>query len=114
MSYYMDKINPTPSGMVVECLKGYTKSLSADVVLHALGIALDERKTEWSYIHAILNRYERDRLMTLDAVLLDERKRAEQKAEGMREKPSKVTAQGFQSGEKFQDMGALLAGLEEV
>lgn len=69
MSFYFDRLNPTPSPMCIDELKQYTATLGADVVLHALGIALDERKTGWSYIRGILSRYERDGLKNMEAVL---------------------------------------------
>lgn len=72
MDFFMDKINPTPSPMCVDTLKIYTASLGADVVLHAFGIALDERKTGWRYIQGILARYDRDGLRTMDDVLRSE------------------------------------------
>ena len=72
MAFYFDKINPNPSEMAIESLKSYTASLGADVVLHALVIALDERKTGWRYIQGILQRYEGDGLNTMDAVLREE------------------------------------------
>lgn len=74
MTFFMDRINPAPSGMCVEMLKGYTANLGADVVLHAFGIAIDEHKTGWSYIKAILSRYEREGLRTLEAVLQSEQR----------------------------------------
>ena len=68
VSFYMDKINATPSGTVTQSLMDFTEELGADVVLHALGTALDEKKTAWSYISAILNRYSSEGLKTLQAV----------------------------------------------
>lgn len=68
MDFYLDKINATPSTALTSELAAYTADLSADVVLHALGVALDERKTSWSYIRAILQRYCQEGLRTLAAV----------------------------------------------
>jgi len=112
MSYYMDKINPTPSAMAIECLKGYTRSLSADVVLHALQVAQDERKTGWSYIHAILSRYERDGLKTLDAVLREEQDRTAQKT-APAAKPNQITGSS-KSRFSGQELSSLLDGLEAI
>lgn len=69
MNFYLDRVNATPSPMCIDELKQYTATLGADVVLHALGIALDERKTGWSYIRGILSRYERDGLKSMEDVL---------------------------------------------
>ena len=72
MTFFMDKINPTPSPMCIAALADYTKRLTADVVLHGLNIALDERNYHWSYIQGILQRYSREGLNTMDAVLRSE------------------------------------------
>lgn len=72
MDFFMDRINPMPSPYCVDCLKAYTASLGADVVIHACGVAIDERKTGWSYIQGILQRYEREGLRSLDDVLRSE------------------------------------------
>ena len=82
MTFYMDKINPTPSSTAVESLKEIVKTLDADVIIHAMGIALDERKTAWSYIRGILRRYARDGLTTMTAVLESEQRYQEQKGGG--------------------------------
>lgn len=54
MSAYMGKVNPTPSQMSMEELKGYVESMGADVCLRAIDIALDAKKANWNYIRAIL------------------------------------------------------------
>lgn len=77
MNFFLDRVNPTPSPMSIDELKQYTSSLGADVVLHAINIALDERKTGWSYIRGILSRYERDGLKDMEAVLQAEQRHKE-------------------------------------
>lgn len=72
MTFYLDKINSSPSSTCVDLLKAYAESLGADVVIHACEIALDEKKISWSYIHSILQRYERAGLRTLDAIQQEE------------------------------------------
>lgn len=54
MNAYMDRINPTPSASCLEDLKYYAQNMGAECCLRAFDIALDERKTSWSYIRAIL------------------------------------------------------------
>ena len=39
------------------------------MVIHACEIAVDERKPSWSYILGILQRYEREGLTSMEAVL---------------------------------------------
>jgi DnaD/phage-associated family protein len=79
MNFFLDRINPMPSRICIDELTQFTKSLGADVVLHALNIAIDERKTAFSYIRGILSRYERDGIKTMDDVLRAEQEHAEKK-----------------------------------
>lgn len=53
-SAYMNKINPTPSQMAISELKTYVEEMGADCCLRAIDIALDEKKTSWSYVRGIL------------------------------------------------------------
>lgn len=80
MSFFLDRINATPSPDCLDYLRQYTEALSAPVVLHALQIALDEKKTGFAYIKAILARYEREGLRTLEAVKAQEQAREAQTA----------------------------------
>jgi len=98
MTFFFDKINPTPSQTAIDFLKDFTKNLGADVVLHALGIALDERKTNWRYIQGILQGYTRNGLTTLDAVLRAEQEYAERRGCNGRAGNS---ASGQGAGEEF-------------
>lgn len=75
MSYFLDKINPMPSGIAVEGLKYYTKAMCADVVIHAMQICQDERHVNWSYLRKILMRYEREGIRTMLDVQMDEERR---------------------------------------
>ena len=74
MTYYMDKLNPTPSSSTTAAIRSYLETMDADVIIHAMGIAVDERKTAWSYINAILRRYAKDGLTTMAAVLESEQR----------------------------------------
>ena len=69
MSYYLSKINTLPSSGCVEALKAYTEDLGADVVIHAFDRAVDEKKTGWSYIRAILQNYTQAGYHTLQDVI---------------------------------------------
>lgn len=77
MGFFLDRINPMPSEMARAMLKSYTADLGADVVLHALQIALDERKTGWRYIQGILQSYMQNGLTDIAAVLKAEQEFAE-------------------------------------
>lgn len=80
MNTYLDKINPTPSQTCIDTLKAYTESLSAPVVVHAIEIALDDRKGTWTYIQAILQRYEKEGLRNMEAVKRSEEDHEARKA----------------------------------
>ena len=54
LSAYANKINPTPSSLAIAELQKYVEDLGQDCCLRAIDIALDEKKTSWSYIKAIL------------------------------------------------------------
>ena len=54
MSAYLDKINANPSQQSLDELKGYVAQMGPECCLRAFDIALDEKKTSWSYIRAIL------------------------------------------------------------
>lgn len=79
MNFFLDRINPMPSRICIDEITQFTKSLGADVVLHALNIAIDERKTAFSFIRGILRNYERDGLKTMDDVLRAEQEHTEKK-----------------------------------
>jgi len=68
VAYFLDRINPAPSSVLTRELLDFCEALGDEVVLHALHIAVDERKTAWSYIKAILNRYKADGLTDITAV----------------------------------------------
>ena len=54
MSAYLDKINANPSQQSLDELKGYVEQMGPECCQRAFDIALDEKKTSWSYIRAIL------------------------------------------------------------
>ena len=54
MSDYLNRINPAASPMSLEELQAYAEDLGADVCKRAFDIALDNKKTTWPYIRAIL------------------------------------------------------------
>ena len=82
MTYFMDKINPMPSPIAIGEIQFYLHQadLEPDVIIHAMQIAVDEKKTGWSYIKAILQRYAKSGLNRLPLVLSSEQQFEEQKA----------------------------------
>lgn len=80
MSAYMDRINPTPSQLCVDELIGFARELGAEVCVHAMSVALDEKKTQWSYIRAILRGYRDDGVRCLADIQAREEKRGKNRA----------------------------------
>lgn len=66
MTFYMNRVNPTPSMTCVEELAEYAKDMEPDVVISALNYAIDEHKTGWSYIRAMLRGYRQRGIRTMD------------------------------------------------
>lgn len=80
MRAYMDRINPTPSQLCVDELIGFARELGAEVCVHAMSVALDEKKTQWSYIRAILRGYRDDGVRCLADIQAREEKRGKNRA----------------------------------
>lgn len=80
MRVYMDRINPTPSQICVDELTGFARELGAEVCIHAMSVALDEKKTQWSYIRAILRGYRDDGVRCLSDIQAREEKRGKNRA----------------------------------
>lgn len=72
MNAYMDKVNPTPSSVCTSELLDFLNDLDADVICHAIDVAVDENKRSWNYIKAILRRYRLQRLRHMADVLRDD------------------------------------------
>lgn len=79
MDFAFSRINPSLSQGAISDLKYFYELLGEEVTIHAMQVALDEKKTAWSYIRAILNRYRREGLDTLQKVMEAEEKRNVQK-----------------------------------
>ena len=80
MRVYMDRINPTPSQLCADELLDFTRELGAEVCVHAMQVALDEKKTQWSYIRAILRGYRDDGVRCLADIQAREEKRGRNRA----------------------------------
>lgn len=80
MTAYMDRINPTPSQICVDELAGFARELGAEVCIHAMSVALDEKKTQWSYIRGILRGYRDDGVRCLADIQAREEKRGKNRA----------------------------------
>lgn len=118
MNAYMDTVNPHPSGVCIDALKAYTERLSAPVVLHVLQICADDKKTAWSYISAVLARYQRDGLDSMEKVEIDERDRTAEREKREAERNLPAWKRGRNAPAKCEqtdvsaDFAALDAALE--
>ena len=101
MNLYLNRVNALPSPSCIDELKSYTKLLGADVCCKAIEVALDDKKSSWSYIKAILQSYSRDGVRSLaDVQERDARREAEKAALEKRRntlKPSQIVAGTFPS-----------------
>lgn len=75
VAYYCQHINPALSEHALQALERYEGILGAEVTLHAIQIAQDERKQSWNYIRAILERYEREGVRSLADIQASEQQR---------------------------------------
>lgn len=58
MSFYMNRVNATPSQTSIEELGAFAEVMDADVIIKAMEYALDEHKAIWSYIRGTLRAYQ--------------------------------------------------------
>lgn len=54
LASYANRVNPVPSETCRAELETFVRELGAEVCLRAIDVAIDERKTNWSYIRGIL------------------------------------------------------------
>lgn len=80
MNLYLNRVNALPSPSCIDELKSYTKLMGADVCCKAIEVALDDKKSSWSYIKAILQSYSRDGVRSLADVQEREARREAEKA----------------------------------
>lgn len=78
---YSDRVNPTPSRLCIDELAEFAQTLGAEVCIHAIQVALDEKKTQWSYIRAILRGYQNDGVRCLADIQAREERRQRAKKE---------------------------------
>lgn len=98
LSDYLNRINPTASPSSLEELRSYAEDMGKDVCIRAFDIALDNKKTTWPYIRAIL----RDKLQRGVKCLADwdalETEREKSKKEAG---DDENRAGNFSAGEKY-------------
>ena len=74
MAALMDQLGPISSTAAQEALAWY-KSAGGELCLHAVELALDNGKRSWSYVRAILGRWEKEGIKTLAAAQAEEKAR---------------------------------------
>lgn len=55
---YLNRVNPSASPTSIDELKAYEQEMGADVCKRAFDIALDNKSAKWSYIKAILSKWQ--------------------------------------------------------
>lgn len=73
-SALFENLGPMSRGAMDEALSWY-KTSGGPLCLHAVDVALDNGKRSWSYVRAVLSRWERDGLRSLQAVQAEEKAR---------------------------------------
>lgn len=68
VGYFLRHINASASGECLRELLGYEQKLGSDVCIYAMRYAIDEQKTAWSYIRAVLAAYVRDGVKSVDDI----------------------------------------------
>lgn len=65
---FLRKVNPNASGECLRELLDFESQLGSEVCEYAINYAIDEKKTSWSYIRAILSSFVKDGVLSMDDV----------------------------------------------
>lgn len=103
VGYFLRKINSNASGECLRELLDFERAIGSEACLYALRYAVDEQKTAWSYIRAILAAYVRDGVKSAD----DAKRRDQQR--GNRPQPN---AKNAGRNAQFATHGAALTEAE--
>lgn len=111
LALYANRVNPVPSETCRAELETFVRELGADVCLRAIDVAIDERKTSWSYIRGILRAKKEQGVRSLaDWDRADEQHQAGKKGQ----KPEVTQAQkDDRAREDMERARRLLAEMEE-
>lgn len=80
VGYFLRHINASASGECLRELLGYEQKLGSDVCIYAMRYAIDEQKTAWSYIRAILAAYVHDGVKSVDDIKRRDMQRSQRQA----------------------------------
>lgn len=84
---YLEKVNPAASQRSLDELMAYERSMGTDVCLRAIDIALDNKKSTWDYIKAILRRWSASGVKCIADIEALEVQHEQQKRSGGKYKP---------------------------
>lgn len=80
---YLNRVNPSASQRSLDELTAFERSMGTEICLRAIDIALDNRKTSWAYIKAILQRWSSEGVKCIaDIEALDLRHEQEKRSGG--------------------------------
>ncbi len=71
IEYYMQKVNPTPSPVIISELEEYENKMEYECFCAIIDYCLDENKRNWSYIKAVLYDKAMKLIKTKEAFLAD-------------------------------------------
>lgn len=91
VSSYLDRINPSASQTSIQELLSYAENMGDEVCIRAMDIALDNKKTTWSYIRGILRNWQ-----SLGVKCLADIERLDKKPETP-QKPNRVACSNYES-----------------
>ncbi len=112
MTLYCNRVSAYPSATCIELLKGYTAEMGADVVCHAIEIALDDNKPQWRYIQGILRGYHAQGVKSLDDVLREEQ--AHQKRTDAKRPGSKAPSGSGETAATADELAQMRATLAKM
>lgn len=111
LASYANRINPMPTETCRAELETFVRELGAEVCLRAIDVAIDERKTSWSYIRGILRAKKEQGVRSL----ADWDRADEQRQAGKKGKRLEVTQEqkDDRAREDMERARRLLAEMEE-
>lgn len=99
VSFYLDRIDPTPAQYTLEALEDFERDLSPEVCVRAMMIALEARKANWNYINGILKNKRRDGIRSLVAWDAQEAERRNRKGKSSGAEKTGESLPEYRTGE---------------
>ena len=113
LASYANRVNPMPTERCRAELETFVRELGADVCLRAIDVAIDERKTSWSYIRGILRAKKEQGVRSLaDWDRADEQRQAGKKGQKLpevtQEQKNKRAREDMERGKRL--LAAMMEG----